>query len=57
MGGGGGGHYWISSFKSDGWMDLHAIKQPQTHFRVLYLPPNYMDYGEGKQLVGWIFMQ
>jgi hypothetical protein len=35
MGGGGVGHYWISSFKSDGWMDLHAIKQPQTHFRVL----------------------
>jgi hypothetical protein len=48
---GGGGH-WISSLKPDGWMDLHAIKQPKTHFRVLYLPPNYMDYGKGKQLVG-----
>jgi site-specific recombinase len=34
----------------DGWMDLHAIKQPKTHFRVLYLPPNYMDYRKKERI-------
>ncbi len=42
----------ISSVKSDGWMDLHAIiKQPKTHFRVLYLPPNYVDYERASSLL------
>jgi hypothetical protein len=45
----GGGHWEFLIFKSDGWMDLHAIKP---HFRVLYLPPNCMDYGKG-QAAGW----